>query len=105
MAGQNLSNSALARRIWGTTKDARGYDVSRNRDRISAYLSGDSLPNRDTRPKLAAALGLTEVELFGVEPLPPEAAKPAREVRPPVRTPSREVQVVVTVTIGVEVRG
>ncbi len=32
---RGMSQSDLARAIGGTTKDARGYDVARNRDRIS----------------------------------------------------------------------
>lgn len=58
MSRNDLSASEIARRIWGTTKDRRGYDVARNRDRIGHYLSGNSYPEPDNLAKLAEALGV-----------------------------------------------
>ena len=52
MAKHRLNNSGLARLIWGTIKDSRGYEVSRNRDRISHYLAGTQYPHIDTVWKL-----------------------------------------------------
>jgi hypothetical protein len=52
MAARGLNHSDLARAIWGTVPDTRGYDVARNRDRIGAYLKGNSYPNLKTIWKL-----------------------------------------------------
>lgn len=51
--------------IWGTTKDKRGYDVARNRDRIGHYLRGNSYPDRENLLKLADALGIAPKRLDG----------------------------------------
>jgi transcriptional regulator with XRE-family HTH domain len=59
MRRSNVSASEVARRVWGTTKDRRGYDVARNRDRIGHYLSGKSYPEPENLAKLAEALGVT----------------------------------------------
>lgn len=80
MAAAGLNNSALARQVWGTTKDSRGYNVAQNRDRIGWYLKGLSYPNLDTRWKLG--------EVFGVFP----DDIPGQPARGPVwrATPARE---------------
>ena len=57
------SQSDLAREIWGTVEDARGYTVARNRDRISAYERGKATPERANLDALAQALGLPPEEL------------------------------------------
>ena len=56
MAARGFNHSDLARAIWGTVPDTRGYDVARNRDRIGAYLRGSSYPSLDTKYALAKAL-------------------------------------------------
>jgi transcriptional regulator with XRE-family HTH domain len=53
MAGRGFNRSDLARLIWGTVPDTRGYDVAKNRDRIGAYLRGSSYPSLDTKYELA----------------------------------------------------
>lgn len=58
---RGMSQSDLARAIWGTTKDKNGYDVARNRDRISQYEMGRSIPEPQNLKALAEALG-TSVE-------------------------------------------
>ena len=63
MRARGMSSSDLARAIWGTTPDPRGYPVARNRDRIGTYLAGTGLPSKETLPKLVAALGTTLDEL------------------------------------------
>jgi transcriptional regulator with XRE-family HTH domain len=78
MTRQGLNASEVARRIWGTTKDKRGYDVARNRDRIGAYLAGTSYPEPENLEKLAAALNIP-VEELAIERENPGPAKP----RPP----------------------
>lgn len=63
MTTQGMSQSDLARAIWGTKKDPRGYDVAKNRDRISAYVRGASIPDPQNMAKLADALGVPVDEL------------------------------------------
>lgn len=63
MADKKMSQSDVARAIWGTRDDPRGYKVARNRDRISAYLKGKSYPSHENLEKLAALLGVTPDEL------------------------------------------
>jgi len=64
MERNKLNASEVARRIWGVTKDGRGYDVARNRDRIGAYLAGTSYPEPANLEKLAAAVGVPVEELL-----------------------------------------
>jgi transcriptional regulator with XRE-family HTH domain len=64
MRVKGFSKSELARRVWGTTKDTRGYDVARNRDRIGHYLNGTSYPEPDNLVKLAEALGVAPEQLL-----------------------------------------
>ena len=56
MAAKGLTASEVARRIWGQTKDRRGYQVARNRDRIGNYLAATSYPKAEILQKLADAL-------------------------------------------------
>ena len=63
MKQHGLNASEVARRIWGTTKDNRNYDVARNRDRIGHYLSGRSYPEPENLRKLAEAVGLPVEQL------------------------------------------
>jgi hypothetical protein len=60
MAARGFNRSDLARLIWGTVPDARGYDVAKNRDRIGVYLRGTGYPSLDTKYALA--------EVFNVFP-------------------------------------
>jgi transcriptional regulator with XRE-family HTH domain len=64
-----MSQSDLARAVWGRGIDPRGYNVAKNRDRIVHYLRGRALPSSDTLQKMAEALGMDPDEL-----LPPAAA-------------------------------
>ena len=63
MTAKRLSQSDLARKIWGSTTDKRGYNVAKNRDRISTYLRGEALPDTRNMQALADALGMTTAEL------------------------------------------
>jgi hypothetical protein len=63
MLKQKLSASEVARRVWGTTKDSRGYDVARNRDRIGHYLNETSYPEPENLIKLAEVLDLSVEDL------------------------------------------
>lgn len=63
MTAKGLSQSDLAATIWGRTTDSRGYDVARNRGRISVYLQGKNYPDPANLKALADALGTTPEEL------------------------------------------
>lgn len=60
---KGLSQSDLARTIWGTTTDSRGYTVPKNKDRISRWENGDQTPEPHNLQALADALGVTVDEL------------------------------------------
>jgi transcriptional regulator with XRE-family HTH domain len=70
MLDKRMSASDLARAVWGTATDFRGYKVARNRDRIGHYLAGVSYPEPDNLKKLAEALGLPIEELVIDDPRP-----------------------------------
>jgi transcriptional regulator with XRE-family HTH domain len=61
-----MSSSDLARQVWGTTTDKRGYTVARNRDRIGHYLAGTSYPEAENLQRLADALHVP-VETLAIE--------------------------------------
>lgn len=63
LIAKGLSQSDLAREVWGATKDTRGYNVARNRDRISAYVSGKSIPEPQNLARIAQVLGVSPEEL------------------------------------------
>jgi len=58
-----MSQSDLARAIWGETVDTRGRTVARNRDRISQYEKGASYPEPQNLKLLAEALRISPEEL------------------------------------------
>jgi transcriptional regulator with XRE-family HTH domain len=64
MARKGVSQSDVARAVWGSATDNRGRDVARNRDRISNYVRGKQLPEPKTIKKLADVLGVTPSELY-----------------------------------------
>lgn len=80
MNEKHLKPAALAKKVWGTVKDSRGYDVGRNRDRIGHYLNGTSYPNPENLKRIAEALDTT-VEELAVEQ-PPRAVTSSRNSRP-----------------------
>lgn len=63
MIEKGLSQSELARAVWGEVTDSRGYAVAKNRDRISAYLRGATVPERTNLTRIAEALDTTVDEL------------------------------------------
>jgi transcriptional regulator with XRE-family HTH domain len=73
MAREGLNASQLARRVWGTVQDKRGYAVARNRDRIGHYLRGTSYPDPANLIRLAAALGVPAATL--VPPIVPTGSR------------------------------
>lgn len=58
-----LSQSDLARTVWGETMDKRGYMVAKNRARISAYESGEHYPDQENLVALADALDMPVEQL------------------------------------------
>lgn len=57
------SQSDLARRVFGATKDSRGYNVAKGRDRISVYLRGQAYPEPKTLNKIAKVLRVSVEDL------------------------------------------
>lgn len=64
MDKHGLSRSDVARRVWGTTIDRRGYEVARNRQHISNYLSGKIKPSTKSKRLLSEALNIPYMKLF-----------------------------------------
>jgi len=60
---RGLSQSDLAREIWGEMIDGRGYTVAKNRGLISAYENGQAFPEDKNIQMLADALNLDPAEL------------------------------------------
>ena len=79
MLDKKLSASEVARRVWGISKDKRGYEVARNRDRIGHYLAGTSYPEPENLTKLAEAIGVG-VEDLAIESRPRPAAREPRGI-------------------------
>jgi hypothetical protein len=87
MQAKKMSASTLARAVWGTTTDSRGYTVPRNRDRITHYLAGTGYPAPAAVTKMAQALGIDPALLAkdynGLTPGAP-AAEGCSGEKPPV---------------------
>jgi transcriptional regulator with XRE-family HTH domain len=79
MAERGWSASDLAAAVWGRYTNTEGKYVARNRDRISVYSNGKSVPTGENLKKLAQAFGvptsalMTEAELLERKPIPPDA--------------------------------
>ena len=74
---KGMSQSDLARLIWGTTITPQGHTVAKNRDRIAVYIAAKAWPSPVNMKKIADALGVEVADLapgFGVEAGPPEWA-------------------------------
>lgn len=70
MAERDLTESDLAKRIWGTMKDEKGNTVAVNRQALNKYLRGTVVPRRTTLRKIAKALGVPDASLiFQNDPL------------------------------------
>lgn len=63
MAARRLNQSDLARLLWGTVMDTRGYEVARNRDRIRLYLTGLSYPSMHTIYALADIFSVLQEDI------------------------------------------
>lgn len=60
---KGMSQSDLAREIWGTVTDARGYTVAKNKDRISRWENGSQVPEAQNLQAVADALGVSVEDL------------------------------------------
>lgn len=60
---RGLSMSDLARKIWGTVTDTRGYEIPKNKDRISRWENGEQVPEPGNLRLLADALDMSVEEL------------------------------------------
>lgn len=63
MEDNNVTKSDLARLMWGTIVDERGYDVPKNRQSIGKYLAGKATPTHKTIRLMADALKVNVGEL------------------------------------------
>lgn len=67
MDKKGWSRSQLAREMFGTILEKRGenvYPVPKNRQTISRYLRGETVPSPETRRQLAETLDVAYQELF-----------------------------------------
>jgi transcriptional regulator with XRE-family HTH domain len=80
MLDKNLSAAEVARRVWGTSTDKRGYEVAKNRDRIGHYLAGTSYPEPENLQKLADAIDVP-VERLGIGNRPRPITREPRGVK------------------------
>jgi transcriptional regulator with XRE-family HTH domain len=62
---KGMNYSDLARLVWGKTVTKSGYEVAKNRDRISVYISGKAFPDPRNLKKIADTLG---VEIADIAP-------------------------------------
>jgi transcriptional regulator with XRE-family HTH domain len=62
---KGMNYSDLARLVWGKTITKSGYEVAKNRDRISVYISGKAFPDPRNLKKIADTLG---VEIADIAP-------------------------------------
>ena len=64
MIERGLSQSDVARKIWGSKKNPdTGHSVAINRDRISCWVRGTQVPDPQNLLKLSEALGVPVDEL------------------------------------------
>lgn len=63
MVNKGLSQSDLARAVWGEHRTSSGYLAAKNRDRISQYLKGNSFPDEKNLKRIADVLGVPVDEL------------------------------------------
>lgn len=64
MDARGVTRADLARMVYGTFTDERGYTVAKNRQSIGRYLAGQTMPLKQTARKMADALSVSYTELF-----------------------------------------
>ena len=62
---RGLTRSDLARSIYGSQTDSRGFTGAKGRDRVGAWVSGKAFPDRAHLMNLCEALGVSEAYLAG----------------------------------------
>jgi len=72
---KSWSQSDLARAMFGTMTDNRGYDVAKGRDRISNYMSGKTEPNYETIMHMARVLEVPVESLLPPRPTDTEISE------------------------------
>jgi transcriptional regulator with XRE-family HTH domain len=96
MQQAGINNSELARRVWGSITDNRGYSVARNRQRISDYLLGTSYPEPYNLWKIAGALGVPlehlAFEFLTFSTDPPTIVSPIRRMNTSVAPTNARVE-------------
>lgn len=108
MTKKGFSQSDLARAVWGTVTDKRGYEVAKNRDQVSQYLHGKSLPGPENLQKLANALGVATEDLAPPNPGPLDKGRPAVSMTAIAGSPDRvrlTVDMVVSLKVAVAAMG
>lgn len=60
---KGMNYSDLARLVWGKTTTKGGYEVAKNRDRISVYVAGKAEPDPRNLRKIADVLGVEIAEI------------------------------------------
>jgi transcriptional regulator with XRE-family HTH domain len=60
---KGMNYSDLARLVWGKTTTKSGYEVAKNRDRISVYIAGKAFPDPRNLKKIADTLGVEIADL------------------------------------------
>lgn len=80
MQERGLTQSDLARKIWGETTNSEGYTVARNRDRISVWMRGAAYPDVENLRALAKALGKDVQDLAPTAPEPDDVDLPEQRL-------------------------
>jgi transcriptional regulator with XRE-family HTH domain len=73
MSERHISQSDLARMMWGTMMDERGYEVARNRQVLGKYIAGTVNPRLATKRRMAEVL---DVPLSELDPNSDPLARP-----------------------------
>lgn len=63
MDERQMTRADLARHIWGTMEDERGYTVARNRQLVGKYVAGTVTPSEKAMRLIAEALKVSYAEL------------------------------------------
>jgi len=79
MEQRELTQSALAAKIWNRHVNSEGKDVARGRDRISMWIHGSLVPSPEQLEMLAKALGVKPDELVAGDVSEPLIHDPGNE--------------------------
>ncbi len=65
---RDINDADLARLVFGTMIDERGYEVAKNRQLIGRYKVGKVIPKPSTQKAILLALGLSKEEFYQLVP-------------------------------------